>query len=579
MNHQASTSFRMTIAGLLTALAMMMPGLPVAQSITEISHSVTGDGVVRVVARASEAFSVPPASFSIDEPARIIIDVAGSSALAGKTFEIGKNGVRDIKVIESNGRTRLVARLDRRQQYEVTTAADSLVLDIGAPASAAAGASPAQVPSGLAATAGPASNRLSLNFQDIEVRSVLQLLADFTGLNMVVSDTVQGNITLRLKDVHWEEALEIIMQTRGLTSRRRGNVIMVAPTEEVARREQLEAESKQKLEELEPLQSRLVRIKYARAEDLAALVKSEANRLMSPRGSVTVDERTNTLLVHDTPTSIRNIRDLVRQLDYPVRQVLVESRVVIANDEFARELGVKFGLSASDESGDKYISIGGTKPGGIETPDSGSFINSGDAAGLMVNLPSLLGGVEGGSLGLVLGKVGSALLQLELTAMQQEGRGEIVSAPRVITSDQRKAVIKQGLEIPYQESTSSGATNVTFKEAVLKLEVTPHITPDSKIIMDLEITKDNPDYTRARPGTPPPIDSRRVMTTVRIDDGETVVLGGVFEQEKQTGQDKVPVLGDIPAIGRLFRRDTNRDLKRELLVFVTPKILKQSGGR
>ncbi|MEJ2322166.1 MAG: type IV pilus secretin PilQ, partial [Gammaproteobacteria bacterium] len=430
----------MTIAGLLTALAMMMPGLPVAQSITEISHSVTGDGVVRVVARASEAFSVPPASFSIDEPARIIIDVAGSSALAGKTFEIGKNGVRDIKVIESNGRTRLVARLDRRQQYEVTTAADSLVLDIGAPASAAAGASPAQVPSGLAATAGPASNRLSLNFQDIEVRSVLQLLADFTGLNMVVSDTVQGNITLRLKDVHWEEALEIIMQTRGLTSRRRGNVIMVAPTEEVARREQLEAESKQKLEELEPLQSRLVRIKYARAEDLAALVKSEANRLMSPRGSVTVDERTNTLLVHDTPTSIRNIRDLVRQLDYPVRQVLVESRVVIANDEFARELGVKFGLSASDESGDKYISIGGTKPGGIETPDSGSFINSGDAAGLMVNLPSLLGGVEGGSLGLVLGKVGSALLQLELTAMQQEGRGEIVSAPRVITSDQRKAV-------------------------------------------------------------------------------------------------------------------------------------------
>jgi type IV pilus assembly protein PilQ len=396
---------------------------------------------------------------------------------------------------------------------------------------------------------------------------------------MVVSDTVQGNITLRLKDVHWEEALEIIMQTKGLTSRRRGNVIMVAPTEEVAIREQLEAEAKQKLEELEPLKSRLVRIKYARAEDLAALVKSEANRLMSPRGSVTVDERTNTLLVHDTPTSIRNISDLVRQLDYPVRQVLVESRVVIANDEFARELGVKFGLSASDESGDKYISIGGTKPGGIETPDSGSFINSGDAAGLMVNLPSLLGGVEGGSLGLVLGKVGSALLQLELTAMQQEGRGEIVSAPRVITSDQRKAVIKQGLEIPYQESTSSGATNVTFKEAVLKLEVTPHITPDSKIIMDLEITKDNPDYTRARPGTPPPIDSRRVMTTVRIDDGETVVLGGVFEQEKQTGQDKVPVLGDIPAIGRLFRRDTNRDLKRELLVFVTPKILKQSGGR
>ena len=573
MKQQVRTS-GMTIAGLVTALALLLPCLGAAQSITELSHSVTGDGVVRVVARASEAFSIPPASFSIDEPPRIIIDVAGSSALAARTFEIGKNGVRDIKVIESNGRTRLVARLDRRQRYEVTTRANSLVLDIGAPAGAAAGATPGPV-----AGDGPASDRLSLNFQDIEVRSVLQLLADFTGLNMVVSDTVQGNITLRLKDVHWEEALEIILQTRGLTSRRRGNVIMVAPTEEVARREQLEAEAQHKLEELEPLKSRLVRVKYARAVELAALVKSEANRLMSPRGSVSVDERTNTLLVHDTPTSIRNIRDLVRQLDYPVRQVLVESRVVIANDEFARELGVKFGLSATDESGDKYISVGGTKPGGIETPDSDSFIDNGNAAGLMVNLPSVLGGVEGGSLGLVLGKVGSALLQLELTAMQQEGRGEIVSAPRIITSDQRKAVIKQGLQIPYQENTSSGATNVAFKEAVLKLEVTPHITPDNKIIMDLEITKDNADFTRTRPGTPPPIDSRRVLTTVRIDDGETVVLGGVFEQEKQAGEEKIPILGDIPALGRLFRRDTNRDIKRELLVFVTPKILKQSGGR
>jgi type IV pilus assembly protein PilQ len=588
MNKQTRSSFRLTITGLFAMLAALVAAPAMAaQSITELTHSVTQDGVVRIVAKASEAFNNPPASFSIDSPARIVIDIAGTSGLDKKRFEIGKKGVKNVSVIEGNGRTRLVAQLDSRKQYNVTTSANNLVLEIGQPMAAPKTAESSTPPatSELQSDAGPAASRLSLNFQDIEVRSVLQLLADFTGLNMVVSDTVTGNITLRLKDVHWEEALDIILQTKGLTKRRRGNVIMVAPTEEVARREQLEAESKQKLEELEPLQSKLIRVKYAKAVSLSEIIKSEANRLMSPRGSVTVDNRTNTLLVHDTPTSIKNIRQLVSRLDYPVRQVMVESRIVIASDEFAREIGVKFGVSGNKNlGGDKYLAAGGTKPGGF-TVGGTNLIGPADSesTGLLVSLPSTLGGIEGGSLGLIIGRAGSALLQLELTAMQQEGKGEVVSAPRVITSDQQKAIIKQGLEIPYLESTSSGATNIEFKEAVLKLEVTPHITPDNKIIMDLEITKDNPDYTRVVGtvglGTVPPIDSRRVETTVRIDDGETVVLGGVFEQEKTTGEDKVPVLGDIPALGRLFRRDNSRDVKRELLVFVTPKILRESGGR
>ena len=426
MNKQTLTGFRMTIIGMLASLAMLISSpLSAAQSITELSHSVTDDGIVRIVAKASEAFNNPPASFSIDSPARIVIDIAGSSALEKKKFEIGKNGVQGISVIEGNGRTRLVAQLDRRQQYNVTTDANSIVLEIGTPAAAAAEAPPAAPPSELAADAGPAASRLSLNFQDIEVRSVLQLLADFTGLNMVVSDTVQGNITLRLKDVHWEEALDIILQTKGLTSRRRGNVIMVAPTEEVARREQLEAESKQKLEELEPLQSTLIRVKYAKADTLAELVKSEANRLMSPRGSVSVDSRTNTLLVHDTPTSIKNIRSLINKLDYPVRQVLVESRVVIANDEFARELGVKFGMSGTDTlsaSNNTYISIGGAKPDGIETPDAGNFINTGDAAGLLVNLAGRLDSVLGAAAGLLALSLRRSAPQLCLERLHAAGQ-------------------------------------------------------------------------------------------------------------------------------------------------------------
>jgi len=429
--------------------------------------------------------------------------------------------------------------------------------------------------------------RLSLNFQDIEVRAVLQLLADFTSLNLVASDTVDGRITLRLKNVPWDQALDIILKSKGLSMRRNENVIMVAPTEEIAAREKLELESQQQIEELAPVRAEFIQINYAKAADMAHLLKSEENRLLSVRGNVTVDPRTNILLIQDTAAKLEEVRRLIKKLDIPVRQVLIESRIVIANNDFAKELGVRFGFSnSSSVGGGSDLLIGGGMAGhigGTQALDTGSFMgvpsgieNPGGSGNrsLMVNLA-----VEepAGAANLLLGRMGAYLLNLELSAMQSEGRGEVVSSPRVITSDQTKATIKQGMEIPYQEASSSGATTVAFKEAVLKLEVTPHITPDDQIRMDLIIKKDNPDFGKAVLGVPP-LETRKIETTVLVDNGETVVLGGVFERTKSKSQEQIPFFGDIPFIGALFRRSANRDENGELLIFVTPKILKEALG-
>ncbi len=427
-------------------------------------------------------------------------------------------------------------------------------------------------------------DRLSLNFQDIEVRSVLQLLADFTGLNMVTSDTVKGRITLRLKNVPWDQALDIILKTKGLSMRRTDKVILVAPTEEIAAREKLVLESERQIEELAPLRAEFIQVNYAKAADLATLLKSEENRLLSERGNVTVDERTNTLLVQDTTSKLEEVRSLVELLDIPIRQVLIESRVVIANDDFAKDIGVKLGGGytadkAFPNSNTQALVTGGL-PGDVTwNPAFGpTYIENPAGTGndsLMVNLPQTLSAARGGAINLVLARVASHLLRLELSAMQQEGRGELISSPRVITSDQNKAIIRQGLEIPYEVRSSSGATTIAFKEALLKLEVTPHITPDDRIIMDLIINKDNPDYTNALLGIPP-IDRRSVETTVLVENGETIVLGGVFERDKTENIERVPFFGDLPYVGFMFKQRIERDENQELLIFVTPKILKDT---
>jgi type IV pilus assembly protein PilQ len=422
-------------------------------------------------------------------------------------------------------------------------------------------------------------DRLSLNFQDIEVRAVLALLGEFTGLNMVVSDTVGGNITLRLRNVPWDQAMDIILKSKGLSMRRTDNVILVAPTEEIAAREKLELESQQQIEELAPLRSELVQVNYAKASDLAVLLKSKENKLLSERGSVTIDERTNTLLVQDTAQKLTEIRDLVNKLDIPVRQVLIESRIVLANDDFAKDLGVKLGASKVGTSGNHQYIIGGGQPGDLTYPDAApiGIENPGGSGnqGLLVNLPQTLSGSRGGSINFVLGKLGSHLLRLELSAMQQEGRGEIISSPRVITSDQNRATIKTGREIPYQEASSSGATSVSFKEAVLQLDVTPHITPDDRVMMDLKVNKDSPDFSNLVLGVPP-VNTNEVQTSVLVDNGETVVLGGVFERDRSTTRESIPFFGDLPAVGVLFRQTQEQDNNSELLIFITPKILKDT---
>ncbi len=437
-------------------------------------------------------------------------------------------------------------------------------------------------------------DRLSLNFQDIEVRAVLQLLADFTGLNLIASDTVRGNITLRLKNVPWDQALDIILKTKGLDMRQTGNVIMVAPAQEIIDAERLELQAQKDFEELAPLRSEFLQVNYATATELRDLIQSEdANLLTTDRGSISVDQRTNTLLVQDTAAKLEEIRRLVTRLDRPVRQVMIESRIVIANNDFARDLGVRFGLSTSMGAfKSNELLIGGTMPGGIDGtqdiytgPFTGAYTTAGveqiqtstiavdDAQGLMVNLP-----VAGpsGAINFLIGKAGSYLLSLELSAMQREGRGEIVSSPRIITSDQQQATIQVGQQIPYQQSSQTSLSNsVQFQDATLSLDVTPHITPDDRIIMDLIVSKDNPDWTNTVNGNPA-IDTRSVETKVLVDNGETVVLGGVYEREKSISREQIPWLGDLPVVGNLFKRTERKDNNSELLIFVTPKILQDN---
>ena len=434
---------------------------------------------------------------------------------------------------------------------------------------------------------GYTGERLSLNFQNIEVRAVLQLIADFTGLNMVTSDSVTGNVTLRLKNVPWDQALDIILKSRGLSKRQAGNVIMVAPAEEIAARERLELEAERQIEELAPLQTEFVTVNYADATDLVILIQAEENNLLSERGTVSIDERTNTLIIQDVATSLQAIRELVIELDVPVRQVLIESRIVNAEETFAKDIGVRFGYSKSTRKGGSLARdtaggtlqsndapfgiIGGGQPGNV-TYDPFTAFNDGTTENLMVDLPAVP--TDAASLALAVGKLGSYLLQLELSALIAEGRGEDIASPRVITANQTEALIESGVQIPFQEASSSGATAVNFQDAVLSLRVTPQITPDDTIIMDLQVNQDTVSSTTVL-GVPA-INTRSVATQVLVENGETVVLGGVYTSSDREAIDRVPFFGDLPYLGWLFKRTNIDREKSELLIFITPKIIKDS---
>jgi type IV pilus assembly protein PilQ len=661
-----------------------------------------------------------PVAFTIDNPARISLDLANTAlALPSRRIDVRSGGVDSILAAEASGRTRLVLNLDRLLPYTTRVQGNDVVILIGgaaaspaaaAAASSGAAGSPSAPRSASAAPSGPrairgidfrrgnggtgriivrlsdprtpvslrqlgnqivvdfagaevASNlarrydaadfatpvtgfdvvrvgdgvrlsisaagdfeqlayqsddqyvvevqparkaaqkteekrvytgeRLTLNFQDIETRAVLQLLADASGQNIVVSDSVTGSVTLRLQNVPWDQALDIVLRTKGLDKRRNDNVIIVAPTEELAAREKAELAARADVQDLAPLRSEYLQVNYAKAEDLAALIKTTGGEggLLSKRGTVAVDERTNTLLLQDSADRLDDIRRLVGTLDIPIRQVQIEARIVIVSDDFSRELGARAGFSgfdffgnnlgytsgsalANDEAmGDLLERVNDDDPANNQVP----FVFS-DSPGIAprrynVNLP--VASPAGSLAYMLLGK--DFLIDLELSAAQAEGRGEVISTPRVITANQREAMIEQGTEIPYQESASSGATTISFKKAVLSLKVTPQITPDNRVVLDLIVKKDSVGQiiVGGAGQQVPSIDTRTITTSVIVNDGQTVVLGGILETERRETEKKVPYLGDVPILGRLFKTTGKTNNKDELLIFVTPKILRE----
>ena len=626
-----------------------------------------------------------PRGYTIDQPARIALDLPGvTSRIGAKNRELGMGNARSLNIMEVKDRTRLIVNLDRLTPYrtrvdgnylyvvlgEQAAAPAPLVASVPTPQAATAGgrvirgvdfqrgeqgegnviidlsdpsmapdiqeqggrirlefaraqlpeslrlrldvkdfATPVQFvsssvqgdkavisiePSGqydfmafqtdrrLTLSVKPLSDRelerrkaerfaytgekLSLNFQDIEVRSVLQLIADFTNLNLVASDTVQGSITLRLQNVPWDQALELVLKTKGLDKRQVGNVLLVAPAAEIAERERQELEAQRQVAELAPLRKDVIQLNYAKASEIAKLYEDESAKGTlkdDMRGSVIFDDRTNSLLVTLTQERIDELRRIVTLLDVPVRQVMIEARIVEANVDYDKSLGVRWGgtQTFANDRGAFY----GNDDRGDEGGKSGADSNG--------NFPFVDLGVLGRTSGFGIGYVtDNLILDLELTAMEKTGNGEIVSQPKVVTADKETAKILKGSEIPYQEASSSGATSTSFKEAALSLEVTPQITPDNRIIMEVKVNKDAPDFANAMNGIPP-INKNEVNAKVLVADGETIVIGGVFSNTQIKGVEKVPFLGDVPFIGRLFRRDIVQDKKSELLVFLTPRIM------
>ncbi len=555
-----------------------------ARSISGVDFRRSPEGAGRVVVQLSDPST--PASLK-QEGNRVIVDFTGVS--------IGEDVVKRYDVVDFATPVTMfdAMRLGNGARLVVTASGDfeqlayqtdnQYVVEVRPRARATAAVSEKEkVYTG---------ERLTLNFQDIDVRPLLQLLADTSGQNIVVSDSVKGRVTLRLQNVPWDQALDIVLKTKGLDMRRKDNVILVAPQAELASQEKAELEAQKDIQELAPLRTEFLTVNYAKATEIARLVKSAGGgSLLSERGNVTVDERTNTLLVQDTSENLAAVRSMVATLDIPVRQVLIESRIVIVADDFSRELGVRAGFTRVSDDVKDLMAVSGSaqatdsimgsaldnlantgQPFPVDVPFGPAFER------YNVNMPVAN---PAGRIALSILDFDDFLIDLELSAAQNEGRGEIKSTPRVITANQREAIIEQGVEIPYQESASSGATTTQFKKAVLSLKVTPQITPDDRVILDLTVTKDSVGQLvpSATGGFVPSIDTRNIQTQVLVKDGQTVVLGGIMETERRDSVKKVPGLGDVPILGNLFKSKSRINNRDELLIFVTPKILREGSS-
>ena len=548
---------------------------PAERAIRTIDFRRGADGTGRVIVQLTD----PRTPVNVrQEGQQIVVDFAGTSMPKNlmRRYDVQDfaTPVQTVDAVRVDGSSRLVISSQGDFEQLAYQSDNQYTVEIKASSKRTAGAEEKKEYTG---------ERLTLNFQDIDVRSVLQLLADTSGQNIVVSDSVSGNLTLRLQNVPWDQALDIVLRTKGLDKRRQDNVIIIGPTEELASREKAELAAHKEVQELSPTHTEFMQVNYAKVSDLAKLIKTAnaKDSMLSPRGHVSIDERTNTLLVQDTSDKLADIRRLVQTLDVPVKQVLIEARIVIVSDTFERDLGARFGVSTAQQNG----------PGGLlAVSGNGSGANSILGTGLggasltgttldnryQVNTPAAN---TNGSIGIsLLG--GSYLVDLELSAAQNEGKSEIISSPRIITANQKQATISQGVEIPYQESASSGATTTQFKDAVLKLKVTPLITPDNRVILDLDVSDDavGQQVTSATGGSVPSIDTRQIITQVLVNDGQTVVLGGILETTNAHSANKVPFFGDIPFLGALFRSTIDTNNKTELLIFITPKILREGSN-
>jgi type IV pilus assembly protein PilQ len=431
------------------------------------------------------------------------------------------------------------------------------------------------------AKTGYTGEKLSLNFQNVEVRAVLQVIADFTGLNIVTSDTVSGNLTLRLKDVPWDQALDIILQAKGLDARKTGNVVWIAPRDEIATKEKLALEAQQQISDLEPLRTESFQLNYQKADAVQKLISDSSQKVLSKRGSAVVDARTNTLFVQDTPTKLEEIRVLIKQIDVAVKQVMIESRIVEASDTFQKNVGARLGITTAGTQngygGGKVMVMpgGNINSLGVQSGQTQNYPQSFFPDSFSVNLPAAaIAGTPAGQFGYTLfNRAATRFLNLEITALQSDGKGKVISSPRVITADNVEANIEQGTEIPYQQASSSGATSISFRKATLSLKVKPQITPDDNVYMTLDVHKDS---RGADTVAGPAIDTKQVTTQVLVENGGTVSIGGIYIQDLEKTINKVPLLGDIPILGMFFRQESTTNNRTELLIFVTPRILRDN---
>lgn len=508
------------------------------------------------VQRVQEGLSIELLNTKVDDDKLYLLDVKDFATL-----------VEGVEVFRETPSTRLLATIADDYQYEYNLKGRFIEVIVSKPLVKESAAEKSVLEK--------EGKLISINFQDIPVRNVLQLIADYNDFNLVVSDSVSGNLTLRLDGVPWQQVLDIILQVKGLDKRVDGNVILVAPKAELDLREQQALEKSRLEEELGELKSEIIKINFAKATDIADMIGGEgAVSMLSDRGSITIDERTNSLLIRELEENIAVIRGIIESLDIPVKQVQIEARIVTVTEGNLDELGVRWGVSSTNGSFKIGGSIEGNHPSQIAPYDD----NGGDSAiddYLNVNLGAT--SPNASSIAFQVAKLGSdTLLDLELSALQQESKAEIISSPRLITTNKKPAYIEQGTEIPYLESSSSGATSVAFKKAVLSLKVTPQITPDNRLVLDLSVTQDRPgQVVKTGTGEAVAIDTQRIGTQVLVNNGETVVLGGIFQHSVSSTVDKVPLLGDLPVLGALFRRSYENVGKSELLIFVTPKVVIQ----